>query len=159
MELTVDKKNALKAWNEANPKGKKLLENLYGKCTFENQKVQDRVKTFEDALEETGRPNVPDFSMLPDDLVEYFESVYKAVVLVEALNEGKKVDVYNSNKYRYYPYFYHNGSASSVAFCDSSCVGTAAFAGSGSRLSFVSRELSDYAGKTFKNIFQNLITK
>lgn len=159
MELTVDKKNALKAWNEADPKGKKLLENLYGKCTFENQKVQDRVKTFEDALEETGRPNVPDFSMLPDDLIEYFESVYKAVVLVEALNEGKKLDVYDSNKYRYYPYFLPNGSASSFAFRTSLYDDAYAYAGSGSRLSFESRELSDYAGKTFKNIFQNLITK
>lgn len=159
MELTVDKKNALKAWNEADTKGKKLLENLYGKCTFENQKVQDRVKTFEDALEETGRPDVPDFSMLPDDLVEYFEAVYKTVVLAEALNEGKKVDIYDSNKYRYYPYFYPNSSASSFAFNDSNYDATPACAGGGSRLSFVSRELSDYAGETFKNIFQNLITK
>lgn len=159
MELTVDKKNALKAWNEADPKGKKLLENLYGKCTFENQKVQDRVKTFEDALEETGRPNVPDFSMLPDDLVEYFESFYKAVVLVEALNEGEKVDVYNSNKYRYYPYFYPNGSASSFAFYGSTYGRTYADAGGGSRLCLKSEELANYCGETFKNIFQNLITK
>lgn len=31
MTLNVDKKNALKAWREADNKGKQMLENLYGK--------------------------------------------------------------------------------------------------------------------------------
>ena len=39
MTLNVDKKNALKAWREADNKGKQMLENLYGKEIFANQNV------------------------------------------------------------------------------------------------------------------------
>lgn len=46
MTLNVDKKNALKAWREADNKGKQMLENLYGKEIFANQNVMDRIKTF-----------------------------------------------------------------------------------------------------------------
>ena len=45
MTLNVDKKNALKAWREADNKGKQMLENLYGKEIFANQNVMDRIKT------------------------------------------------------------------------------------------------------------------
>lgn len=51
MTLNVDKKNALKAWREADNKGKQMLENLYGKEIFANQNVMDRIKTFEDAMD------------------------------------------------------------------------------------------------------------
>ena len=44
-----------------------MLENLYGKEIFANQNVMDRIKTFEDAMEETGRKGAPDFSDLPKD--------------------------------------------------------------------------------------------
>lgn len=65
MTLNVDKKNVLKAWREADNKGKQMLENLYGKEIFANQNVMDRIKTFEDAMEETGRKGVPDFQIYP----------------------------------------------------------------------------------------------
>ena len=88
MTLNVDKTNVLRAWREADTNGKQMLENLYGKEVFENQNIMDRVKTFEDALKETGRPGVPDFSCLPSDMRKYFEAQYKMVVITEALNEG-----------------------------------------------------------------------
>lgn len=88
MTLNVDKKNALKAWREADNKGKQMLENLYGKEIFANQNVMDRIKTFEDAMEETGRKGVPDFSDLPKDMRRHFIALYKMEVITEALNEG-----------------------------------------------------------------------
>lgn len=154
MELTVNKKSALKAWNEADNKGKKLLENLYGKGTFENQNVMDRIKTFEDARDETGRPGVPDFSMLPKDMRKHFEALYKIIVISEALNEGWKPNWDDSNEYKYYPYFIM--SPSSFAFNDASCDDSYANAGSGSRLRFKTRELAEYAGKLFIDIWKEI---
>lgn len=154
MELTVNKKSALKAWNEADNKGKKLLENLYGKGTFENQNVMDRIKTFEDARDETGRPGVPDFSMLSKDMRKHFEALYKIIVISEALNEGWKPNWDDSNEYKYYPYFIM--SPSSFAFCDANYVYSLADAGSGSRLRFKTRELAEYAGKLFIDIWKEI---
>lgn len=67
--------------------------------------VTVRIKTFEDAVKETGRPEKPDFSNLPEDLREYFEAQYKAVVIAEALNEGWKADWSNSDQEKYLPWF------------------------------------------------------
>lgn len=117
MTLNVDKKNALKAWREADNKGKQMLENLYGKEIFANQNVMDRIKTFEDAMEETGRKGVPDFSDLPKDMRRHFIALYKMEVITEALNEGWKADWDNSDENKYYPYFIM--SPSSFAFRDS----------------------------------------
>lgn len=114
MTLNVDKKNALKAWREADNKGKQMLENLYGKEIFANQNVMDRIKTFEDAMEETGRKGVPDFSDLPKDMRRHFIALYKMEVITEALNEGWKADWDNSDENKYYPYFIM--SPSSFAF-------------------------------------------
>ena len=155
MELTVDKKNALRAWNEADNKGKKLLENLYGKVTFENQNVMDRIKTFEDARDETGRPDIPDFSMLPKDLRKHFEALYKMIVIVEALNEGWKPNWDDRNEYKYYPWFVMSPSA--FAFCISSYVSAFALAGSGSRLALKSEQLSNYCGTQFIDLWKQFI--
>lgn len=64
-----------------------MLEHLLGKNVF-SENISDRIKTFEDALEETGRPNVPEFIDAPEDLRQYLQAQYKAVVIAEALNEG-----------------------------------------------------------------------
>ncbi len=154
MELTVDKKNALRAWNEADNKGKKLLENLYGKVTFENQNVMDRIKTFEDARDETGRPDIPDFSMLPKDLRKHFEALYKMIVIVEALNEGWKPNWDDRNEYKYYPWFVMSPSA--FAFYFSFCDVTSALAGSGSRLRLRTSELAEYVTKQFIDIWKDI---
>ena len=154
MELTVDKKNALRAWNEADNKGKKLLENLYGKDTFENQNITDRIKTFEDAREETGRPDVPDFSMLPKDMRKHFEALYKMIVIAEALNEGWIPNWDNANECKYYPYFVM--SSSSFAFVSALCDFSVACAGCGSRLRFKTRELAEYAGKQFIELWKEI---
>lgn len=154
MELTVDKKSALKAWIEADTKGKRLLENLYGKEVFENQSIIDRIKTFEDALEETGRPDVPDFSCLPSDMRKHFEALYKMEVITEALNEGWMPNWDNSNECKYYPWFVM--SPSSFAFHDSLYDFSLASAGSGSRLKFKTSELAKYAGKQFVDIWKDI---
>jgi len=156
--IELKQRNVLKAYSEANSDGKKMLENLIGKEVFK-QDITDRVKTYEDSLEETGRPNVLNFGEVPEDLVPFFHSLYRVIVEIEALNEGEKMDIYDSSKYRHYPYFKCNGAPSGFAFDGSTCGNTYASAGGGSRLSLKSEKLSNFFGKQFLKDMQDFLTK
>lgn len=120
----------------------------------ENQKITELVKSFEDARNMTGRPDVPDFSNLPTDMRKHFEAQYKMIVIAEALNEGWIPDWDNYDEYKYYPWF--EMSPSSFAFVVSACGYAAARAGSGSRLKFQTRELAEYAAKQFIDIWKDI---
>lgn len=120
----------------------------------ENQKITELVKSFEDARNMTGRPDVPDFSNLPTDMRKHFEAQYKMIVIAEALNEEWIPDWDNYDEYKYYPWF--EMSPSSFAFGVSACVHAIADAGSGSRLKFRTRELAEYAAKQFIDIWKDI---
>ena len=116
--------------------------------------IIEKIKTYEDALQATGRPDVPDFSALPEDMRKHFTALYKMVVIVEALNEGWKPDWNDSNERKCFPWFWM--SPSSFAF-DASCCGCGfADAGSGSRLKLKSDELAEYCGKQFVDIWKDI---
>jgi hypothetical protein len=155
-KIELNQKSVLKAHKEANPDGKKLLENLFGKEFF-SRDVTERIHSWEDILEETGRPDVPVFNDVPEDLRPFFRGVYKNVVMVEAYNEGERMNIYNEDKYRHYPYFRCNGSPSAFAFYFSHFDHAAADAGSGSRLSFKNEKLSNYAGRKHLDIFREML--
>ena len=120
-------------------------------------KITEKIKTYEDALKETGRPDVPDMSAFPEDMRKHFADLYKMVVIVEALNEGWKPDVCDSKVYRWFPWFTPKGSPSSFAFLVSSFDGVSAYAGSGSRLALKSEELADYCGRQFLQLWKEII--
>ena len=116
-----------------------------------------RIKTFEDAMKETGRPEVPDFSNLPEDLRDYFKAQYKIIVVVEALNEGWKADWEDDDESKYYPYFYMSSGV--FVFLATSYRCSNASAGNGSRLCFKTRELARYAGEQFLEVWTTIIQK
>ena len=116
--------------------------------------IIERIKTFEDAMEATGRKEVPDFSSFPEDMRKHFEALFKMVVIVEALNEGWKPDWDNYNECKYYPWFAM--SPSSFDFVGSSYAHVFANAGCGSRLKLKSRELAKYCGEQFKDIWKDI---
>ena len=118
-------------------------------------KIQDKIKTFEDAMEATGRKDIPDFSTFPEDMRKHFEAMFKMVVIVEALNEGWKPDWDNWDECKYYQWF--DMSPSSFAFSDSTYDRTAADAGSWSRLALKSEELADYCGKQFIELWKEML--
>ena len=118
-------------------------------------KIQDKIKTFEDAMEATGRKDIPDFSTFPEDMRKHFEAMFKMVVIVEALNEGWKPDWDNWDECKYYPWF--DMSPSSFAFHDSRYDDSDAYAGSGSRLALKSEELADYCGKQFVELWKEML--
>ena len=118
-------------------------------------KIQDKIKTFEDAMKATGRKDIPDFSTFPEDMRKHFVAMFKMVVIVEALNEGWKPDWDNWDECKYYPWF--NMHPSSFAFDGSHYVNAFAVAGSGSRLALKSEELADYCGKQFVELWKEML--
>ena len=116
--------------------------------------IIERIKTFEDAMEATGRKEMPDFSSFPEDMRKHFEALFKMVVIVEALNEGWKPDWDSYSEAKYYPWFAM--SPSSFGFVGSLYGYECANAGSGSRLKLKSRELAEYCGKQFKDIWKDI---
>jgi hypothetical protein len=154
--LQIDEKNAMKLYKSASDEFKTTLEDTFGKDFFQID-VLDRIKTYEDAQEETGRPDVPKFSEVPEDLRKFFQSFYKVIVINEALNEGERFDIYDNTVNRYYTWFRTNGSPSGFAFDGSYCANAAAAAGSGSRLCLKSEKIANYVGNQFVNEYRELL--
>lgn len=146
-QLTVTKESAIKAYNNADDKGKTLLSNLYGQEVF-NQNITDRVKSYEDAAIITGK--TVSFSGDSKD-----EKAYKMLkTITEALNEGWTPDWSNSNQPKYYPYF----KMSPFGFCGTVYVWARSDSPVGSRLCFKTAALAEYAGKQFESIYKDLLT-
>lgn len=92
-----------------------VLEAEFGKEFF-NRDIAERINGWEDMLAETGLPDIPEFTELPERLRNHFKKYYRCVVMTEAYNEGEKMDIYNEDEYRHYPYFATNGGPSAFAF-------------------------------------------
>jgi len=122
------------------------------------KEVTERVKTFVDAQKETGRPDVPEFSEVPEDLREYFKAQYKMAVIAEALNEGWKADWEDDDQEKWFPWF-RMSSSGVFAFGDTTYGYSIAYAGNGSRLCFKSDELAEYAGKQFIEVWDTILRK
>lgn len=116
--------------------------------------IIEKIKTFEDAMNATGRKEMPDFSSFPEDMRKHFEALFKMVVIVEALNEGWKPDWDSYSEAKYSPWF--DMSPSSFAFDGSIYDDEYATAGSGSRLKLKSRELAKYCGEQFNDIWKDI---
>lgn len=122
-------------------------------------KITDKIKSFEDAMNATGRPNVPAFVDVPEDLCEYFVAHYKMSVIAEALNDGWKADWNDESQCKYIPWFLNSGVSSGFAFHDADYCYSTADAGDASRLCFAERELAEYAGREFIEIWNAILMK
>src|ERR1035437_8532769 len=98
--------------------------------------VTERINSFADCLQETGMPDVPLFTELPEALREYFQKQYRLVVIAEAYNEGVKMDWADSNQKKYTAWF--NMSGGGFVFYGTGSYYSYASAGYSSRLCFVS---------------------
>ena len=121
--------------------------------------ITELVRSFEDGRELTGRPDVPDFLELPEDMREYFKAHYKMVVIAEALNEGWKADWNNVNQEKWIPVFYNDGSSSGFVFYVTYYYCSGAGAGRASRLCFATEALARFAGKMFIEIWDDILMK
>lgn len=167
------------------PDGKKP-EWVNGVLTLVDEKpqnVMERVKTFKDACNELGIEHdkwVQDKKDLglEADVIAYL----KLRIIAAALNEGWKPQ-FTTDEYRYFPWFYlytqseidemseeeksrvvyrsysvahaNGGVAYACTVYDSSNAGTVI----GSRLAFKTRELAEYAGRQFIEIWADYVFK
>ena len=167
------------------PNGKKP-EWVNGVLTLVDEKpqnVMERVKTFKDACNELGIEHdkwVQDKKDLglEADVIAYL----KLRIIAAALNEGWKPQ-FTTDEYRYFPWFYlytqseidemSEEEKSRVVYRSSSSAdasGGVAFASAsygssysgtyiGSRLAFKTRELAEYAGRQFVEIWADYVFK
>lgn len=116
--------------------------------------VMERIKTINDVLADHGlTPH--QFSIMTKETLPD-ESAYMLLkLLCKSLNEGWTPDWNNSNEGKYYPYFYMGGSS---GFRFNVCAYWYSYSFVGSRLCFKSRELAEYAGKQFTDIYKQFMT-
>lgn len=159
----------IKAYKESSNDCKNILESLFGEEIFKSKDITERIKTFEDACNELGieHPFVRSYNHWmnygvynqPD-----IEAYLKLRIIVAALNEGWTPQ-FKKDEWRYYPWFkfytqkeidkMREEEASRVVYRSDYY----AYAYIGSRLTFKSRELAEYAGKQFTELYADYMFK
>ena len=184
-QITIQKENILNAYNQASGEQKSLLENLFGKDMFHPQDIKERIKTFDDAVAILGNDNqaVIDYYAIADKTcTEDILAFAKLRVIAEALNEGWKPK-FDGDECRYYPWFYiytkkeyeeldedekkkcrvvgrSHGSSDAIGglvCADASSASSYSYSYYGSRLAFKTRELAEYCGKQFIDIWVDFL--
>ena len=154
LELTG--KQARDLYENSSSEWKEVLENNFGKDFF-SKSVMDRVKTYEDACAEIGEDPMNEENLRSLGFSKDEIAYRKLKTIVRALNEGWVAKVYDNEECRYCPYFVHSETPSGFAFYSSNYAYSNADAGSGSRLCFKTRELSNYGGKQFIDLWKEFI--
>jgi len=117
--IEIQKDNVLTAYKTAKEAGAdstmKVLEALFGEEMFRPKNIMERIKTFEDALNELGdkhplvlqyRFNFNNEGGWTDDMyAREFEAYLKLRIITAALNEGWTPQ-FTEDEYRYYPWFW-----------------------------------------------------
>lgn len=154
--LQISEQKARELYKSGSGELRSILEESFGKDFF-SQKITDRVKTYEDACRELSMNPLDENKLMKLGLTKHDIAYQKLVTIAKSLNEGWVPNVCDNSVYRWYPWFVTNGSPSSFAF-DASYYGVArASAGSGSRLCFKNKELSEYCGKQFIELWKQFI--
>ena len=183
-QVTINKDNILNAYKQASEEQKELLENMFGKDMFHPKDIKGRVKTFNDAFRTLGDKHelVKDYKNLivcdcfPKDIFAYA----KLRIIAEALNEGWE-PTFDKDECRYYPWFYIytkdeydklddrykkycnivsdfiGNKNSRVYSVYVSNVSSLSDTNIGSHLAFKTRELADYCGKQFIDIWAEFL--
>lgn len=154
--LQISEQKARELYKSGSSELKSILEESFGKDFF-SQKITDRVKTYEDACRELSMNPLDKNKLIGFGFTKHDIAYQKLVTIVKALNEGWVPDVCDYRVYRWYPWFKTNGSPSSFAFDVSYCGAANAVAGCGSRLCLKSKELSEYCGKQFIDLWKQFI--
>lgn len=156
--IEITKDNAIAAYNSADKNGKKLLAALLGEKNL-LQKITDRVKTLEDAIEVLGgvSENVKillDYNGADPDMISS-QAHMKLTIIARSLNEGWVPDWSDGSQYKYVPYFEYKAGFG-LSYYGYGHWSTRTYVGS--RLCFKSSDLAVYAAKQFADIYNDFLT-
>jgi hypothetical protein len=156
--LQIDEKKARKLFKTAPTEFKETLIDTFGKDFF-SENITDRIKTFEDALEESpcsdNARNLLQYNGIDKDMIGA-QSLLKLTIISRALNEGWVPDWSNSKEPKYYPWFEWKKGSSGLSFNDCAYSSTSAYVGS--RLCYRTAELAEYAARQFESIYRDFLT-
>lgn len=145
------------------PEGKKA-EWVDGVLTLVSEKPQDiteRIKTFKDACEELGdeHPLVKEYWGVVNinlDITQDLISYLKLRIITAALNEGWE-PTFDKDEERWYPWF--KIKQGGLVCANAYDAGLSSYTDYGVRLIFKSKELAEYAGKQFIDIYKDFCYK
>lgn len=114
-----------------------------------------KIKTFEDACKtlKLNPAHFPDLSMISEKLRAALTAHFKLIIIAKALNKEWEPDWTNDNEYKWYPWFYMEKGFS---YYGADYYFTASDVGS--RLCFQTREMAEYAGKQFLELYKEYMT-
>ncbi len=113
------------------------------------------IKSFEDACKKLGiEALLPDFGMIPEKSQIPMLAHYQLCIIVEAINGGWVPDWTDWSQYKYYAWF-RMGSASGSAFSYDDYANWTSHSTASSRLCFKTREMAEYAGKQFEQLYKD----
>lgn len=134
----------------------------------EYEDITNRVKSYADACKVLGIEPMDEDSMKaqgfrPDEIARR-----QLETITEALNEGWKPNWADTDEYKYYPYFYIEVSEvqteddtysafAGLSFANANSAASSTAAYFGSRLCFHDRETARYAGRTFTNLYAQIL--
>ena len=175
LKMEIDIKNIKAAYETATESEKTLLSTLFPDLSLgqtEEKPVTERIKTFEDAVHALGEHSLVTEWRIDDNLSPDLEAYLKLRIICAALNEGWKPK-FDKDEFRYYPWFRiytkdeyeeldedekkESRVVNQVSYAfsryGSAHVGTHL----GSRLAFKTKELAEYCGKQFIDIWADYL--
>lgn len=182
--INISKEQLLETFRNASNEQKTVLESLFGKDVFNPADIRERIKTFEDAVRELGEehPIAKEWLHWQGNCSADLAAYLKLRIITAALNEGWEPQ-FTIGEYRYYPWFClytqeeidkmtegekcrvvgrasHNAHAyGGLVFSYAGSVSAFSSSGSSSRLAFRTKELAEYAGKQFAEIYADFCFK
>jgi len=112
--------------------------------------IIDIVKTYEDALEVLKRDHFNEKNLYPREIARRMLEI-----IIEALNEGWKPDFNDFKQSKWYCYFTWSNTGLGCSFSYNSS--SFAYTNIGVRLCLKSKELADYMGEQFKNLYKEML--
>ena len=184
-QITIDKTSVLEAYKHASEEQKKIMENLFGKDVLLPKDITERIRTFHDAVVLLGYDNqtVIDYHKLNHiDSSKGVIAYAKLRIIAEALNEGWKPK-FDNGEQRYYPWFFIYQDEEYKEFNEDEKKGIFEFtrsynnlntlcgivfvhagndcshtnSGYGFRLALKTKELAEYCGRKFIDIWADYL--
>ena len=134
----------------------------------EYEDITNRVKSYADAckvlcIEPMDEDSMKAQGFRPDEIARR-----QLETITEALNEGWKPNWADTDEYKFYPWFYIevsevqtegaiHGAAAGLSDANTDSAATSTYATVGSRLCFHDRETARYAGRTFTDLYAQIL--